>query len=111
MFPQYKNRIHLDHNKKYKDEMDLPKKRITAVYLVAVLGMFLVVLSQFTNLYYYIDAQNYYHRNPGYVFSVYVCFCNDRTKSKSCPERAGNCRNEKNGHYDDSGTPYRRGSM
>lgn len=70
MFPEYKNRIHLVHNKKYKNEIDLPKKRITAVYLIAVFGMFLVVLSQFTNLYYYIDAQNYYHRNSGYIFSV-----------------------------------------
>lgn len=48
----------------------VPKRRILAVYLIAVTGMLMVVLSQFTNFYYYIDTQNYYHRNPGYTISV-----------------------------------------
>ena len=70
LFPEYKRRIHFVHDKKYKNEAGLPEKRIMAVFLIAVTGMIMVVLSQFTDLYYYIDAQNYYHRNPGYVFSV-----------------------------------------
>lgn len=70
LFPECKKRIHLVCGKEYKNEINLPKKRIAAVYLIAVVGMFMVVLSQFTDLYYYIDAQNYYHRNQGYVFSV-----------------------------------------
>lgn len=59
LFPEYK---------KDKNEAGLPKKRIAAIVLIAVAGMIMVVLSQFTDFYYYIDAQNYYHRNPGYVF-------------------------------------------
>ena len=70
LFPECKNRIHLVTGKKYKNETDLPKKRIVTVYWIAVIGMLMVILSQFTNLYYYIDAQNYYHRNPGYAISV-----------------------------------------
>lgn len=50
-------------------------KRIKLVYLIAVLGMFLVVLSQFTNLYYFIDAQNLYHRNPAYVVASAIPMC------------------------------------
>lgn len=33
------------------------------VYGIAVIGMILVVLSQFLHFYYYIDVDNYYHRN------------------------------------------------
>ena len=70
LFPACKTRIHFVYDKKYKDETDLPTKRIAAVYLIAVIGMMMVVWSQFTDFYYYIDAENYYHRNPGYVVSV-----------------------------------------
>ena len=70
LFPEYKKRIHLVRCGKYKDETDLPKKRITAVCLIAVIGMLMVILSQFTDFYYYFDEQNYYHRNPGYAVSV-----------------------------------------
>lgn len=44
--------------------------RVRLVYGIGMLALFLVVLSQFTNLYYYIDDQNYYHRNPAYFISV-----------------------------------------
>ncbi len=44
--------------------------RIRAVYLIAVAGMILVVISQFTDLYYYFDAQNLYHRNHAYMLSL-----------------------------------------
>lgn len=54
----------------------LPIKRICAVYLLAVLGMVLVIISQFTNLYYYIDADNLYHRNnPPYILSLVIPMC------------------------------------
>lgn len=38
-------------------------------------AMVLVVISQFTNLYYYIDAQNLYHRNTTYILSLILPMC------------------------------------
>lgn len=49
--------------------------RIRLVYLIAVFGMLLVIVSQFTDLYYYIDAQNFYHRNPAYPISSLIPLC------------------------------------
>lgn len=46
--------------------------RIKAVYLIALTGFFLVVLSQFTHFYYYFDADNFYRRNPAYVLSCII---------------------------------------
>lgn len=54
----------------FKEKKDLPHKRLLLVSAVAFTGLLLVIVSQFTNLYYYIDAQNYYHRNPAYVVST-----------------------------------------
>lgn len=48
---------------------------INAVYIVCFLGMLLVIISQFTNLYYRIDAQNFYHRNPAYIISMIIPVC------------------------------------
>ncbi len=48
----------------------IPLARIHAVYIISVMGMLLVFISQFTHLYYYIDADNIYHRNPGHVISM-----------------------------------------
>ncbi len=45
-------------------------RRVRAVYLMATLAAFLVIVSQFTDLYYYIDADNYYHRAPFYIISL-----------------------------------------
>ena len=45
---------------------------INAVYAVCTLGILLVVISQFTNLYYTIDAQNFYHRNSAYIISMII---------------------------------------
>lgn len=53
-------------------EEELPIKRIKAVYLIAVIGEVLVIVSQFTHLYYYIDADNIYHRNHAYIVAVIV---------------------------------------
>lgn len=44
--------------------------RVWLVYAIGIVAIFLVFISQFTNLYYYIDNQNYYHRNPAYFISV-----------------------------------------
>ncbi len=47
-------------------------KRTRLIEAVCVLGMALVVLSQFTGLYYSFDAQNVYHRAAGYPISMLV---------------------------------------
>lgn len=44
--------------------------RVWLVCAIGVFALFLVLLSQFTGLYYYIDSRNYYHRSPAYVLSV-----------------------------------------
>ena len=44
--------------------------RVKLVVLICLAAIFLVILSQFTDLYYYIDADNYYHRNPAYFISL-----------------------------------------
>lgn len=51
-------------NNKQKD------KRITIASVITFIGIVFVVISQFTNLYYVFDVQNYYHRNTGYILSV-----------------------------------------
>lgn len=45
-------------------------RRVKAGYFVAAAGMILVVISQFTHLYYYIDADNFYHRTSLYILSL-----------------------------------------
>lgn len=45
-------------------------RRVKAVYIISFTGMLSVILSQFINLYYYIDADNYYHRTSMYVVSL-----------------------------------------
>lgn len=47
-------------------------KRVKLVYGICVFGMLMVVISQFTHLYYDIDAQNLYHRNPMYWISLVI---------------------------------------
>lgn len=48
--------------------------RVRIVYYVAIVGMMLVIVSQFTNLYYYFDEHNFYHRNTFYFVSLLVGF-------------------------------------
>lgn len=57
-----------------KKERHLPKIRMYAVRVIAYVGMTIVILSQFTHWYYYIDAQNIYHRNSGYAFALLIPF-------------------------------------
>ena len=46
--------------------------RVKLVVLICLTAIFLIIMSQFTNLYYYIDADNYYHRNPAYFISLFL---------------------------------------
>lgn len=48
----------------------MPIHRIRAVTAIAGVALFLVILSQPTNLYYHFDADNFYHRNTAYALSV-----------------------------------------
>lgn len=50
----------------------LPSKRLLSVYIIAGIGAVLLVVTQFTHLYYYIDADNYYHRSPGHFISMII---------------------------------------
>lgn len=54
----------------FKGEKPVQNVRIRMARLISLAGILLVVLSQFTDLYYYFDAENYYHRNSGYVLSM-----------------------------------------
>lgn len=47
-------------------------KRLTVVNIGAVLGMLLVIISQFTGLLYSFDAQNRYQRGPGFLLNYIV---------------------------------------
>mgnify|MGYP002524415909 CR=1 FL=1 len=47
-------------------------RRVRAGYAVALAGVALVVLSQFTGLYYTFDARNFYHRTAWYPLSLAV---------------------------------------
>ncbi len=58
--------------RKTKKKEKLPERRMKAGYLIALAGAALVVISQFTNLYYYFDANNFYHRSPAYIISIVV---------------------------------------
>lgn len=52
-----------------------PRVRIHLGYGIAVLGIVLVAVSQFTGLYYTIDAANLYHRSARYALSVCLPIC------------------------------------
>lgn len=47
-------------------------RRTRWVSWLCAAGVVLVIVSQFTNLYYYFDADNFYHRNPGYMISLLI---------------------------------------
>lgn len=44
-------------------------KRLQAVKILAIIGIIMVVISQFTGLYYTFDEMNRYQRSPGFVIS------------------------------------------
>ena len=48
-------------------ESEFTPKRLRLCEVLFVIGTALIVISQFTDLYYSIDEQNYYHRAPAYI--------------------------------------------
>lgn len=58
----------------FRGKKQIPKRRIGTVYGIAVIGMALVVASQFLHFYYDIDANNYYHRNFLHPLSMLLPF-------------------------------------
>lgn len=55
----------------YFKQQDLPK-RVKAVYMISVIGMILVIITQFKGFYYYFDADNFYHRSQYHFISILV---------------------------------------
>lgn len=47
-------------------------KRAHAACFLGILGVLLVIVSQFTDLYYSFDADNFYHRAPAYILSMLI---------------------------------------
>lgn len=54
----------------FRSRQALRLQRVKAAYIFCVIALALVIISQFTNLYYYFDAQNYYHRSHLYMLSM-----------------------------------------
>ncbi|MBR5337871.1 MAG: HD domain-containing protein [Lachnospiraceae bacterium] len=53
-------------------EMTKLPLRLKAVSLISVVGMFLVCVSSYTNLFYYFDENNVYHRGPGFLIAYAI---------------------------------------
>lgn len=45
-------------------------KRVKVVYGICAVAIFMVIVSQFTDLYYYFDSDNFYHRNTWYPLTL-----------------------------------------
>ena len=58
----------------HEGKLSVIPKRLKAVKLLALAGMVLVVISQFTGLYYTFDESNYYHRAPGFILCYAIPF-------------------------------------
>jgi len=56
----------------FREEERKALKRIRYAEGNCFIGMALVVVSQFTNLYYYFDAENFYHRTAVYPLSMLI---------------------------------------
>ena len=58
----------------YVDETGLEKIpfRLKLVDYLCITGVVLLIISQFTGLYYTFDASNFYHRSPGYVIGLLI---------------------------------------
>ena len=54
----------------FTEEERKKNKWLNAASVIAVIGILLVIISQFTDLYYYFDAENKYHRNSAYIISM-----------------------------------------
>ena len=51
---------------------DVLPKRIRIVSIASIVGMLMAVLAAFTNLYYYFDETNRYHRGGGFLISYII---------------------------------------
>lgn len=54
----------------FNEEERKQNKWLKAASIIAVFAILLVVISQFTDLYYYFDSDNIYHRNSAYIISM-----------------------------------------
>ncbi len=54
------------------EEKKVSDIRVKAVYVIGIAGVIMVTISQFTDIYYYIDSNNYYHRNTFYPISIVI---------------------------------------
>lgn len=75
LFPESKSRICLKKSQKQMEDQCCPDRRIVLGCLIAVFGATLVIVSQFTHLYYYIDSSNIYHRNAFHPLSMLIPMC------------------------------------
>lgn len=57
-------------NRMFEEDKTRKEPKLIAAGISACISIVLVIVSQFTNLYYYFDANNYYHRNTYYIISV-----------------------------------------
>lgn len=75
LFADYRNFIFKPSSIRVNNDSDhisFPMHRIRTVYILAILGSILVIISQFTNFYYYFDINNIYHRNTFYAISLII---------------------------------------
>lgn len=58
----------------YREEgrLEFTAKRLRACEVLFVIGTVLIIISQFTGLYYTFDAQNVYHRSPGFILCYII---------------------------------------
>lgn len=56
----------------FTEEEERTLKRVRFMNVLCAVAVALVIVSQFTDLYYYFDAQNIYHRSPGYIIAMLV---------------------------------------
>ena len=51
------------------DQQAGKKKEMRIIQVILALHIIMLVISQFSPLYYYFDTENYYHRSPSYILS------------------------------------------
>ena len=56
----------------FTEQEERTLKRATFMNVLCAVAVALVIISQFTDLYYYFDAQNVYHRSEGFIISILV---------------------------------------
>ena len=56
----------------FTEQEERTLKRATFINILCAVAVALVIISQFTDLYYYFDAQNVYHRSEGFIISIFI---------------------------------------